>query len=253
MTESDMQSGGADRQPIVRVMDGEVRADSRDVSAYFRKQHKNVLQAISNLECSDGFRRLNFQPIKINDLKGESTSHVEMTKDGFAFLVMGFTGAAAAVFKEAYIERFNAMEAGLRTRPVVDPMAMLNDPAALRNLLLANTEKVLALQGKVAEQAPIVDAYARIAEADGSLCIRDAAKTLQVRPIDLTNHLIAKGWIYRRPGSKEWSAYQPKLSSLLMKHKLATIPHDDGHDRVRTQVRITPKGIGRLAVELALS
>ena len=176
-----------------------------------------------------------------------------MTKDGFAFLVMGFTGAAAAVFKEAYIERFNAMEAQMRAQPVVDPMALLNDPAALRSLLLANTEKVLALQGKVAEQAPIVSAYERIAEADGTLCIRDAAKALQMRPIDLTNHLVAKGWIYRRPGTKEWSAYQPKLSSLLMRHKLATIPHEDGHERVRTQVRITPKGIGRLAEELALS
>ena len=253
MTESDMQSGGADRQPIVRMVDGEVRADSRDVATFFRRQHKNVLQALANLECSEQFRRLNFQPIKINDLKGESTSHVEMTKDGFAFLVMGFTGAAAAVFKEAYIERFNAMEAQMRAQPVVDPMALLNDPAALRSLLLANTEKVLALQGKVAEQAPIVSAYERIAEADGTLCIRDAAKALQMRPIDLTNHLVAKGWIYRRPGTKEWSAYQPKLSSLLMRHKLATIPHEDGHERVRTQVRITPKGIGRLAEELALS
>nr|USU32944.1 phage regulatory protein/antirepressor Ant [Methylobacterium sp. OTU13CASTA1] len=253
MTESDMQSGGADRQPIVHVMDGEVRADSRDVATYFRKRHADVLRAIRDLQCSDEFQRCNFASFKINDLPDEVTSHVTMTKDGFAFLVMGFTGAAAAVFKEAYIGRFNAMEAEMRARPAVDPMVLLNDPAALRGLLLANTEKVLALQGKVAEQAPIVDAYARIAEADGSLCIRDAAKTLQVRPIDLTNYLIAKGWIYRRPGSKEWSAYQPKLSSLLLKHKLATIPHEDGHDRVRTQVRITPKGIGRLAVEMAPS
>ncbi|TXN26851.1 phage regulatory protein/antirepressor Ant [Methylobacterium sp. WL19] len=253
MTESDMQSGGADRQPIVRVLEGEVRADSRDVSAYFRKQHKNVLQAIANLECSDGFRRLNFQPIKINDLKGESTSHVEMTKDGFAFLVMGFTGAAAAVFKEAYIERFNAMEAGLRARPVVDPMAMLNDPAALRNLLLANTEKVLALQGKVAEQAPVVNAYARIAEADGTFCVRDTAKNLQIRPTDLTKYLVANRWIYKRPGTKEWIAYQDRIMTGLLTHKVATIPHDDGHDRIRTQVRITPKGIGRIAQELALA
>jgi len=34
----------------------------------------------------------------------------EMTRDGFSFLVMGFTGAKAAQFKEAYIEAFNRME-----------------------------------------------------------------------------------------------------------------------------------------------
>ena len=34
-----------------------------------------------------------------------------MTRDGFTFLAMGFTGPRAAVFKEAYIEAFNKMEA----------------------------------------------------------------------------------------------------------------------------------------------
>ncbi len=253
MTEIDMQSGGAERQPIDRMVDNEVRADSRDVAAYFRKRHADVLRAIRELQCSDEFRRCNFASFKINDLPGEVTSHVTMTKDGFAFLVMGFTGAAAAVFKEAYIGRFNAMEAELRARSPLDAMAVLSDPAALRSLLLANTEKVLALQGQVEEQAPKVQAYDRIAEADGSLCIRDAAKSLQIRPIDLTNYLVANRWIYKRAGTKEWSAYQSRLLTLHLRHKVATVPHDDGHDRIRTQVRITPKGLARLAEEFALA
>ena len=38
-----------------------------------------------------------------------------MTRDGFTFLAMGFTGPRAAVFKEAYIEAFNkAAPAALR-------------------------------------------------------------------------------------------------------------------------------------------
>ncbi|CAO4186210.1 Antirepressor protein C-terminal domain-containing protein [Methylorubrum aminovorans] len=252
MTESDMQPAGADRQPIVRVMEGELRADSRDVAAYFRKQHKHVLEAITNLHCSDSFRSANFRPIKINDLRGESTSHVEMTKDGFAFLVMGFTGAAAAVFKEAYIGQFNAMEAEIRRRSAVDPVALLNDPAALRGLLAGYSEKVLGLQGRIAEQAPKVEAYTRIAEADGSLCVRDAANSLQIRPIDLKRYLVANRWIYKRPGTKEWCGYSTRIITGLLTHKVATIPHDDGHDRIRTQVRITPKGLGRLAEEFAL-
>lgn len=36
-----------------------------------------------------------------------------MTKDGFMFLVMGFTYAAAAKIKEAYINTFNQMAAML--------------------------------------------------------------------------------------------------------------------------------------------
>ena len=38
-----------------------------------------------------------------------------MTKDGFTFLVMGFTGKKAAKFKELYIRRFNEMEQYIKT------------------------------------------------------------------------------------------------------------------------------------------
>ncbi|EBA6490188.1 Rha family transcriptional regulator, partial [Salmonella enterica] len=47
------------------------------------------------------------------DAKGEKRPMYEMTKDGFVFLVMGFTGKKAAAFKEAYIAEFNRMEAEL--------------------------------------------------------------------------------------------------------------------------------------------
>jgi Rha family phage regulatory protein len=41
-----------------------------------------------------------------------------MTRDGFTFLAMGFTGKRAAQFKEKYIEAFNRMEAELMKRQV---------------------------------------------------------------------------------------------------------------------------------------
>jgi phage anti-repressor protein len=60
-----------------------------------------------------------------------------------------------------------------------DPMQALNDPAAMRGLLLTYCEKVLELQ-------PKADALDRISSADGSLCLRDAAKALQVSLVVLT-------------------------------------------------------------------
>jgi hypothetical protein len=41
-----------------------------------------------------------------------------MTKDGFVFLAMGFTGKEAARWKESYLEAFNSMEEALRTQSV---------------------------------------------------------------------------------------------------------------------------------------
>lgn len=140
-----------------------------------------------------------------------------------------------------------------RRRPAVDPMAVLNDPAAMRGLLLTYAEKVIALQAENAAMRPDVQALERIAKSDGSLCITDAAKTLQVRPQDLFRHLRAQQWIYRRAGSAEDIAYQNKLITGYLEHKTRTVERADGTEKTVTQVRVTPKGLARLARDLGVT
>ena len=87
---------------------------SLQVAHEFGKLHKNVIADIRNLDCSDDFNRLNFQPVKYTDEKGEKRPMFLMTRDGFMFLVMGYRGKKAANIKEAIIKRFNDMEAFIR-------------------------------------------------------------------------------------------------------------------------------------------
>lgn len=63
--------------------------DSRKVADAFGKMHKNVLRAHDNLDCPDEFLKLNFEPVDYIDKNGETRRSVQMTKDGFMFLVMG--------------------------------------------------------------------------------------------------------------------------------------------------------------------
>lgn len=91
---------------------------------------------------------------------------------------------------------------------VTDPMQALNDPATMRTLLLTYTEKVIALEAANAEMMPKAEALARIAESDGSFCITDAAKTMQVQPNALFKFLRSHGWIYTRVISSQEVAYQ---------------------------------------------
>ncbi|PJC87832.1 hypothetical protein CSW98_01525 [Vibrio sp. HA2012] len=81
------------------------------VAKYFSKLHKNVLQKIQNLDCPSEFTRLNFQLChKNNELQnGKLQPFYQMTKDGFMYLVMNFTGKKAATIKVAYINAFNLM------------------------------------------------------------------------------------------------------------------------------------------------
>lgn len=98
---------------VITQHNGVLMASSREVAQNFGKLHKNVLQSIGNLECSEEFARLNFQPSGYVDATGRRLPQMLMTRDGFTFLVMGFTGKEAGAWKEKYIAAFNAMEARL--------------------------------------------------------------------------------------------------------------------------------------------
>ncbi|MGR7993820.1 antA/AntB antirepressor family protein [Xanthobacter sp. ZOL 2024] len=129
----------------------------------------------------------------------------------------------------------------------IDPIQVLNDPAAMRGLLLTYSEKVLALEAKVEEQGEKVAALDRIATADGSLCITDAAKALQVRPKDLFDYLRAHGWVYKRPGTAHDVGYQSRVNAGDLEHKVTTVLKADGSEKVVEQVRVTPRGLAKLA------
>jgi len=95
---------------IVFENNNEAVTSSRLVADYFGKQHKSILRAIRNLNCSKEFNEHNFAPVEYIDKKGETRQEYLMTKDGFTILAMGFTGAKAMQFKEAYINAFNKMQ-----------------------------------------------------------------------------------------------------------------------------------------------
>lgn len=89
---------------------GVVLVDSLKVAEIFSKDHKNVIRDIRELDCSEEFRELNFEPTEYMSVQGHKKPCYNMTRDGFVFLVMGYRGKKAAAFKEAYIRRFNEME-----------------------------------------------------------------------------------------------------------------------------------------------
>ncbi|EDQ4528549.1 peptidase [Salmonella enterica subsp. enterica serovar Anatum] len=110
-------------QPELCIIAGKVVTSSLAVASYFGKQHKNVVQKIASLECSAEFTELNFQLSEYIDASGRKLPCYQITRDGFAFLAMGFTGKRAAQFKEAYINVFNQMEKQLSTPSVLSDAA----------------------------------------------------------------------------------------------------------------------------------
>ena len=113
-----VQVAPTDRElSLVAVENEHAVTTSLRVAEVFSKQHKDVLKAVKSLDCSEEFRERNFALSKIDYQNGNLKKQLPMyyiTRDGFMFLVMGFTGKTAAKWKEAYIKAFNEMEAKIR-------------------------------------------------------------------------------------------------------------------------------------------
>lgn len=138
-------------------------------------------------------------------------------------------------------------------------MPDLNDPTLLQTLLLDNVNKVLALQSEVKEkntvieqQAPKVEAFEKLSGSEGSMNITSAAKSLNVQPKKMFDALSQLKWIFRRAGGSSWIAYQDKIQTGYLEHKVTTVSRSDGTDKITEQVRVTPKGLTKLA-SLALN
>ena len=124
---------------------------------------------------------------------------------------------------------------------------LLSSPVHLLELAQGYAKQVIELKDENASMKTDVQALERISKADGSLCVTDTAKALQMRPTDLFNWLRQNGWIYKRTGSANYIGYQSKVVSGLLEHKVTTITRPDGTEKVTEQVRITPKGLKTLA------
>ncbi|WP_291972499.1 Rha family transcriptional regulator [Candidatus Symbiopectobacterium sp.] len=140
--------------PKVTIHDGKAITTTDDVAAYFGKQPHHVVQKVESLECSEDFIIRNFsRMIKNVQLAKGATREVvyyEMTKDGFVFLVMGFTGKKAAAFKEAYIAEFNRMEEQLHGAVAVsgvtnEILLTLQDNKVISSRPIADNEYVASL------------------------------------------------------------------------------------------------------------
>ncbi|MGL2976512.1 Rha family transcriptional regulator [Acinetobacter nosocomialis] len=104
----------------VFIQDQQIKTDSLKVAEAFGKRHTNILRAIENLDSTKSFNELNFELVEYMDAKGESRPMYEMTKDGWMFLVMGFTGEKAAQIKIAFINAFNAMAVLLQNQQLIE-------------------------------------------------------------------------------------------------------------------------------------
>lgn len=104
---------------LIEIENGQPVTTSLKVAEIFGKLHKNVLRDIQEKilpHVSSDFAQLNFEPSSYVNEQNKHQPMYYITRDGFTMVAMGYTGAKAMKFKEAYINEFNKMEAMLQKK-----------------------------------------------------------------------------------------------------------------------------------------
>lgn len=214
-----------------------VTMSSREIAELTGKRHDNVMRTIETLHEKGAIGLPQFEEVPNTGAGPLLLKQYSVGKrDSYVIVAQ-----LSPEFTARLVDRWQELEEA-QSAPAI-PQTL---PEALR-LAADLAEQNSQLQLVVAEQAPKIEALNRIAVADGSLCITDAAKSLQIKRKDLIAILQGRKWIYRRTGSTHYVAYQDKIQSGLMEHKYSTVERPDGSEKTTEQARITPKGLIRLA------
>lgn len=223
---------------LVKIVEGQVCTSSRLIADRFGKEHRDVLKAVRNLECSEEFSRRNFAQSDYMDSRGKAQPEYSITHDGFSFLVMGFTGKEAAQFKEQFIDAFNEMEK--RLVPSDDEMTLM----VLRRLQqsVERTKFQLIEANKtIVEQAPIVKFANDVLDSEGLIPLTVIAKDLGISAKTLNKMLYQKGVHYKV--AETWVLYSKYQSCNYTKTK--THPYTDTEGRHKTAIHTYWTELGR--------
>lgn len=211
---------------------------TREIAQLTGKSHDNVLRDARRL-AAEGVLKSEETPYT-HPQNGQSYPEFLLSQRDTLVLVSGYN----AQLRARTIDRWQELEAR-----VLGQVQIPQTFAEALRLAADQAEQNLQLQQVIQKQVPKVAAIQRLAAACGAICITDAAKQLQVAPSKLFDWLEQNRWIFRRKGSKRWIAYQPRITSGLMKHKVTALKPDPetGIERAAFDPLVTPKGLARLA------
>lgn len=172
---------------VFRGTNDQAMTSSLLVAKEFGKEHNKVVRDINNLACSREFRAANFGESSYVSEQGKEFPMFTMTKDGFSFLVMGYTGKKAAQFKEAYINAFNKMESEIRSS--VKPKTQLEILQMSINQLVEQEHRLSCVERDVAETKKEIEEMKQERIENGKLLLEAEVSGNKVPEISMRNKI----------------------------------------------------------------
>lgn len=213
------------------------------IAEIFGKEHRNVCRDIETLDCPSDFNVLNFERISYTDSMNREQRAYELTKDGFSFLVMGYTGAKAARFKVDFINEFNKREDMLKSDDyILFRASQIQEKKILAlEAELSQKQQVLEIQeGQIKELAPKAEYTETVLMSTETYATTRIAQELGVSAIALNKRLHEMR--IQRKVDTQWVLYTQYLDKGFAKSHTVPYMKTNGEIGTNTQTVWTEKG-----------
>ena len=179
---------------LVYMKNDEAVCDSLQVAEKFGKRHADVIRSIKNLIESDSTQNCVqcFKQSLYKDETGKANKMYLMNRDGFTFLVMGFTGKSANEWKWQYIKAFNQMENIIKEKSTQGWIETRRSGKLTRK---AETDTIQKLVEYAKEQGSqhadkLYMTYSKLANKMAGISKRDEASVMQLNNLSMMEHII---------------------------------------------------------------
>lgn len=179
---------------LVYLKNDEPVCSSLQVAEKFGKRHAHVIERIEKIIENDSTENSAqcFKASIYKDSTGKSNKMYVMNRDGFTFLVMGFTGKKANEWKWQYIKAFNQMEKFIREKQT---QAWIETRKAGKLTRKAETDTIKNLveyaKGQGSQHSDkLYMTYSKLANKMAGVSKRDEATVMQLNNLSLMEHII---------------------------------------------------------------
>lgn len=209
---------------------GPLTMSSREMAELCEKRHDSVKRTIDTLSDSGVIIRPQIVDEQTIDAMGRTrTEKVYLVGKRDSYVVVA---QLSPEFTARLVDRWQELEAN---KPAVDPMQMLNDPAAMRGILLTYTEKVIELQAQIEADKPKTEFYDAYLNADGLYGLQNAARALGCRP-NLFTRWLKENYLFYQGGNLVARIQYIQMGIFEVKTNIVD-------DKVRPQAYVTAKGL----------
>jgi len=227
----------------VRIEDGCIVTDSRNIADTFEKRHDHVLRDIENIKKDlPNFGEM-FIESTMPDNYGRNQKVYFVSRDGFSLLAMGFTGSKALEWKLKYINAFNTLEKAWNTPEQIMARALKVADAQIISL----KDRCNFLGSQIEEKSQLIESlqpkaayYDLVLQCNTLLSTTEIAKDYGMSARKFNDLLHEMGIQFKQ--SDRWFLYTRYEGCGYTSSKTTNFVRKDGSLGCATNMYWTPKG-----------